>query len=311
MPIHGLSEQRRIPRLGKIKTGVLVVAQNGKSYPKAVDYFVCPPEVRKLYGEQPKELPVYFPTDDVSQLFPQELKSFRKSGLFCRGDGQRAWRWTETGDIAERTCPCELLESDECKPVATLNFLMPDVPGIGAWQYTTSSKNTIIGLNSAIETMHRTFGGLVGIPFTLKIVPQQTQRFDERHKEMVKTVIHVVTIDSQATFRDIWEWRKGIGAQVAALMPPPEPEGRALPSPEVVDQDTGHVAGGEVMATTESASMREELWSLFLESAGSEPTRALNLLRKSAKVNLNRVIDGLPDLSDDEALALLRIVTSA
>ena len=43
MPIKGLSEQRRLPRLGKIRLGVKKKNQKGIEYPASTDYFVCPP----------------------------------------------------------------------------------------------------------------------------------------------------------------------------------------------------------------------------------------------------------------------------
>ena len=52
--IKGLSDKRRLPRLGKIRLGVKAISQkSGKEYPKETDYFVCPPEVQAVYGEKP------------------------------------------------------------------------------------------------------------------------------------------------------------------------------------------------------------------------------------------------------------------
>src|SRR5262245_30112806 len=64
--IRGLSDKRRLPRLGKIRLGVTVVRGDGKSYPKATDYFVVPEIVASVLGEpRPKALPIMFPVDDV------------------------------------------------------------------------------------------------------------------------------------------------------------------------------------------------------------------------------------------------------
>src|SRR6266545_5331672 len=126
--IHGLSNKRRVPRLGRIKLGILIQEPGRKPYPRSVDYFVCPPEVQKLYGEQPRELPVMFPSDDPEAIFPQSLKMYRSAGLWCAGDARTAKRWDDKGRLVERPCPCEYLESGECGPVATLNMLLVDVP---------------------------------------------------------------------------------------------------------------------------------------------------------------------------------------
>lgn len=303
--IHGLSDQRRLPRLGKIKLGVMRQSSSGVSYPSKTDYFVCPEPVRKLYGDQPRELPVQFPVDEPATLFPQEYKMYRDSGLICRGDGAKATRWNDKGDLVELSCPCDFLESGECGPVGTLNFLMPDVPGIGIWQLTTGSRRSIVSINSSLETMSRAFGGLVGVPFTLRLVPEQSQRWDEAKQKMVKLMLYTVTIDSPATFRDIWEWRKRIGAPVTALMPATLPD--VLPSlPAPVDEAQTVIPGGDDAARQEHT--REALMTMFHEAAGGDAAKALLLLRRTAKANLRRSIDGLADLSDDEVATLTAIM---
>ena len=39
-PIKGLTEKRRLPRIGKIHLGIMAETKKGVPYPKAVDYFV-------------------------------------------------------------------------------------------------------------------------------------------------------------------------------------------------------------------------------------------------------------------------------
>ena len=92
--IKGLSERRRLPRAGKIRLGLMVQGAGGKMHPMATDYFVCPPEVTAALSlsEQPRELPIMFPSDDPDRIFAQVLKMYRRSGLFCSGDGETAKR---------------------------------------------------------------------------------------------------------------------------------------------------------------------------------------------------------------------------
>ena len=66
MAIKGVSEVVRLPRLGKIRLGVKRENSTGTPYPSPTDYFVCPDEVRKVFGEKPKELRIMFPTEDES-----------------------------------------------------------------------------------------------------------------------------------------------------------------------------------------------------------------------------------------------------
>jgi hypothetical protein len=53
MPIKGISEIVRLPRLGKIRLGIKKKTDAGVSYPSPTDYFVCPDELKKVFGEKP------------------------------------------------------------------------------------------------------------------------------------------------------------------------------------------------------------------------------------------------------------------
>ena len=76
MPIEGLSDRRRLPRLGIIRLGLKAKNAKGVEYPKEMDYFVCPPEVQKVYGEKPKELDVMIPCENIESCFPQYYKMY-------------------------------------------------------------------------------------------------------------------------------------------------------------------------------------------------------------------------------------------
>ncbi|WP_447973941.1 recombination directionality factor [Nitrospira sp. Kam-Ns4a] len=127
--IKGLSERRRLPRLGKIRLGVKVLAKHGQTYPAEVDYFVVPPEVAKVYGPKPKALDVMFPVQNRSIIFPQALKWYGSGrGLKCIGDGERAMRLNEqTGAMEPMDCPCPLLEQGQCSRRAHLMVILPKV----------------------------------------------------------------------------------------------------------------------------------------------------------------------------------------
>jgi len=94
--IKGLSDKRRLPRLGIIRLGIKKKSAKGVEYPAEVDYFVVPPEVQKLYGEKPKELDVMIPLNEIEAVFPCAYKHYGSSkGLKCSGDGEKAWRVNE------------------------------------------------------------------------------------------------------------------------------------------------------------------------------------------------------------------------
>lgn len=297
MPIRGLSEKRRLPRVGKIKLGLIVQEPGKRPYPRATDYFVCPETVtRTLRTPQPRALEVMFPHDDPAVLFPQEYKMYRTSGLYCRGDGEIAHRWSDEGQLVERECPCPFLEEGKCKPLATLNFLLPDVPGVGVWQINTSNQRSIIGLNSSLEQFSRTFGGLAGIPFTLRLQPEQYQRWDERDRKMKAGTLQVMSLTSELTLRQIVTWRSKVGAPVAALMPAAEitREEATEPTPAIETEIEDPVA-----------QERETLWTLFMDACGQDPEKAGKLGRNAVKRHLGRAVEGLADLTPDEVRTLL------
>mgnify|MGYP001583809671 CR=1 FL=1 len=248
--IKGLSEKRRVPRLGKIRLGVMVQEPGKKPYPKATSYLVCPSDVEKVFGEKPTRLDIMFPADDAAVIFSQELKMYRTSGLYCAGNNERARRWDEQGNLREIPCPCEYLESGECGPVATLSFFVPDCPGVGVYQLTTGNQRSIVSLNTSLETFSRMFGGLMGIPFTLILEPEQLQRFDERAKRMVKQTLHVLRLDSPYTIRQIVEWRDKHGKPVEALMPAPEPDEVSAAVLPAVEEEPAHAGVAEPVAVT-------------------------------------------------------------
>jgi len=198
--IKGLSEIRRLPRIGKIRLGVKNRNQQGVQYPSAVDYFVfedknTPKEVlekiKNLYGEKPRKLMIKFFSNDLEQIFPQFLKYYSKGQLICRGDGEKARRRQENGEISDILCSykeCPYYQQRMCRPVAHLKFYLEGVPG-GFFQIDTSSVNSIININTKIEQLKLIHGNITNIPLELTLVPIQVQvRGDRDSKSFNKTV---------------------------------------------------------------------------------------------------------------------------
>jgi hypothetical protein len=239
--IRGLSERRRLPRAGKIKLGVMVQPPGGgKAYPRATDYFVYPAEVQEVFGPAAKALRITFPLDDTAALFPQSLKMYRKGGgLFCAGDGDTAKRWDEKGELVERTCPCAFLDDGQCKPTAVLNFILPEVKGLGIWQMVVHGKTAIVGINSALEHFSATFGGLRGIPFLLKLGPEDTQRWDDKRKEMVRQTIMVPSLGADVSYMQVLDFRRALGAKVEAMMLPAAPDHETEDTEDDEDEGQG------------------------------------------------------------------------
>ena len=173
--IKGISEQRRLPRLGKIRLGVRGVTKSGKEYPVEKDYFVCPPEFAPVFGEKPKELRVMLPVNDPEEVFPQTMVWYGASrGPKCRGNGERAERINDAGEFEDRDCPCELRDKKECNPRAHLMVIVPEVSLGGVYQIDISSYHSIVDLNSGLDYIQALVGRIAMIPLKLRRVPRET-----------------------------------------------------------------------------------------------------------------------------------------
>ena len=232
MAIKGVSEVVRLPRLGKIRLGVKRENSTGTPYPSPTDYFVCPDEVRKVFGEKPKELRIMFPTEDESQWAGQHLKCYSASrGLICRGDGEVAVARVDikTGEIAtkeagqtelrEITCnpdSCAHYQRGQCRKVMNLQFLLPDCPGFGVYQLDTSSFYSMVNINSMVKLIRGICQRISMIPLSLKLVEQQVQPHGSR-----KTV-HVLSLAAPYSLAEIQKYAQTPPGQV--LLPPPDSE---------------------------------------------------------------------------------------
>lgn len=203
MPIKGLSDKHRMPRVGKIRLGIKKPNQSGFEYPQAIDFFLVKADdstpadmaaaFHKVYDEKPRELDILFPVNNREEFFPQWLKKYGKSGLLCRGDGETAGRVdTNTGEIEEIDCDpleCDAYAQKQCRRVGALQFILPRLPGVGCWQISTSSYNSIVNLNSNIDFITTLTRGVIAmLPLKLVLRPQSVL------VDGKKLVIHVMNL---------------------------------------------------------------------------------------------------------------------
>lgn len=233
--IKGVSEVRRLPRLGKIRLGVKKLSKGGKEYPSEVDYFVCPDEVKAAHGEEPKELPVMLPLNDVEAVFPQAYKWYGSSkGVRCSGDGESADRFNEdTGKWEERGCPCELLDQKKCSKRAHLMVVLPEVNMGGVYQIDTGSFHSIVDINSGMDyLMAVTKGRLSWVPMLLKRVPRETHNDGKKqtHYTLQLVMAPGTTIDQIEAYR-------GNKRREQYLLPEPVDENPAMDEGAIVVKD--------------------------------------------------------------------------
>jgi len=213
MPIKGLSDVRRLPRLGKIRLGVKKKNSKGVEYPSEVDYFIPAPstpselenerlidQFKELYGEEPKSINVMLPLADPEQVFPQWYKRYGKSTLLqCKGDGEKAVCISKEyakdlnilGEVdrgLEVEClgkECPYYQAKKCSEVATLQVLLPELEGAGVWQITTGSYHSIVNINSGIDYIRAMAGRINMIPLKLERREQEIQYEGKKSKHYI------------------------------------------------------------------------------------------------------------------------------
>lgn len=157
------------------------------------------------FGNEPKAINCLIRSSDINEAFPQNYKRYgRNTALKCIGDGQTALctdpqfvaglKELTVEELAElqeidvskvekdpekpivhcggRKCMYSIVNEEsknkECKATATLSIEIPVLGGIGCWQITTGSFNSILNINGFIRDMIGRFGRAHMLPLTLE-----------------------------------------------------------------------------------------------------------------------------------------------
>jgi hypothetical protein len=264
-PIKGISERRTIlPRLGKIRVGIKEKCDDDTWHPVPTDHFVCPDEVKKVFGEKPRELSIMFANEDKDQWASQYLRRYSPSlKLLCRGDGRRA---TVYGDLQRRYFPigsmaagmrreipcdpatCPHFTSGDCRPVMNLQFLLPDCPGFGVYQLDTASVHSMRAIDDTVDFIRSVSPRVAMIPLSLHLVEKEVQ------PEGCPKTAYVLKLTSRYSVTEIQRY--------AAENPP----GRALlvPMPDLeAPDDLFPRPASDAKPVTPAARASDELVSLY------------------------------------------------
>lgn len=273
MAIKGVSEVIRLPRLGKIRLGVRKENGEGISCPVSTEYFVCPDEVKKVFGEKPRDLRIMFPTEDSRQWASQYLRCYSASNrLICRGDGETALARVDihTGEIStmegqetellEITCnpaKCAYYKKSLCRRVMNLQFILPDCPGFGVYQLDTSSFFSIVNVNSCMELIQGVCGRLSMIPLSLKLADKEVQ-VDGKPK-----TVRVLNLTAPYSLIEIQRYAQIPPGQVL-LLPAPDSEAPDDLFPDDVAEPAAPLkptAGGRTV-TNLWTKVKSKVWQL-------------------------------------------------
>lgn len=176
----------KLPIGGKIRLGVKVVNEKGVTHPVELPYFVCPPAVKDVFGDEPTELIVFFPSKEIEEVFPQAYEKYgSNNALLCWGDGEvskTAQRLNlENGRWEDVVCPCEHFKKWDpktktggCDKTGHLRFMIPEVSIGTFFECTTHGTVSISEINSAFKVADVTTGGCWAmIPFRMRRVAKK------------------------------------------------------------------------------------------------------------------------------------------
>jgi hypothetical protein len=280
LSIEAIGIERRLPRLGKIRLGIMKKGRGGSEYPSATDHFVFDeqvPELAELFGDNCREIDgVMIPSEIEHNWLKTSRSAYSRSGLFCRSyDAEKATRTNmglndkgkprdpqghafleeqgqdvEPGMMYDLPCladECPYYAQKKCKKLGRIMFFILKSPRFGVYEISTTSINSIRNVYSAAEAIKETAGRITGIPLSIILQPLAVQ------PEGKKKTVFVLNLEFKSG---------GVGKllEVAATAPGT----KLIGAPEQVDDTPDDLyphGGGDL-----GADLGEE------PAAGAEPT---------------------------------------
>lgn len=190
-----------LPRLGSIRLGIKKQNKDGIDYPVEVDYFVVPPEVEAIYGKNPKELHIFFPSEDIEKTAPRAYKWHGAKELKCKGNGEIALCFrsqltknhvlfdgeSREGSKHEQVkvkCTCPLYDSGDCIIKMDLMVMLPRVSLGGVYQITTGSSNIIRRVDQYFDYLNEYFGRASRLPIKLTREEQEVTYVNDKDERV-------------------------------------------------------------------------------------------------------------------------------
>ena len=341
-PIKGITDQLRLPRLGKIRLGIKVEPEGKASYPRATNYFVCPPEVQEVFGKEPTSLRITFPTDNPEMWAGHWYRAYTTyRGLVCKGDGDTANRMVDldkvvdakTGSLPddlhpkfwpmasrdsantamrEIQCPgreCPQFQSKQCKPMMNLQFLLPEVEGAGGiWQIDTNSWNSIRNVLSGVTLIEALCGRTGLIPLSLSLVPMEVQPEGQGKK-----TVHVLQLTAPYKLADLFRYAAlPRGQAILALPAPDDDEPPDLFSEEEPTTPAVEVTVDDFFQPQADAEERRAAWTAVRDVIRKDTTGNFSKAKVVAWLSTNETIS-LPEqmLDAEDPPATDRLPTPA
>ena len=198
MPIVGLTDRGlSFPQIGKIRKGEMVKKGN-KTYPTDLDYFKIDfaegedelsAKFFTAYGDQPKEINIFLPFNEIKQMWDGYMESYTASRMLARSDGENViFRCDgKTGEAEvmnglnlETGLPEAHPEDNiagydyngkpvEYSPIGRLKVIIPELERAAYMMLTTGSWNDIRNISQQLAGLKELNNGTIkGIPLKLR-----------------------------------------------------------------------------------------------------------------------------------------------
>ncbi len=221
-----------------------------------------------------------FPPASPELFFAQWYKRYGSGALLkCKGDGEIAETTEEFAkglekigetdrgfiqvvckgpDCVYQTGKNEFCEKPQCAAMAALQVILPELSGIGVWQISTGSYNSIVNINSALEWLKGLCGRYAMIPLWLMRVPQDIQYEGKKSKH------YILQIDQNISIGEIQKF--------VSLTPV---ERALIPAPDEKKDELFYGKNGEkpLLPAPEKEGLIEEQLTEILEKIKSFTTR--------------------------------------
>jgi len=206
--IPGISDRGGLPRLGKIRLGMR--DSGGKGYPIEVKHFIVDPsdalpaamqanlltKIRERYGDEPLELGnVVFVSADRFEAFSENYEWWGGGRMLCQGNGETADRmdpdtgiWSPRATCVKSNRCAQWASGKQCKMIARLRFILPDIDISGYWQLDTGSQYSAANIRDGINMLTTIYGRIHGIPVTLVRAPRP---IEYQGKTRVHHIVHM------------------------------------------------------------------------------------------------------------------------
>ena len=271
MPITGLTDRGlAFPEIGQLRKGG---AKDANGYVgKDLNYFrVTFDEAetgaietfRRVYGEQPKEINIILPFDDIDRVWDAWMEAYTAGRMVARTDGTKyIYRvdpktgevlvkngepnvpYTEGEVVATVVSGKGVKEQIKCKATGRLKVVIPELQRLAYVTVLTTSVHDIGNISAQLEAIKKVNGGrIVGIPLVLRRRPKKIST-PSANGQRARRVKYMLSIEADP------EWVKAKLLEVKALALPGN--GFALlpsttPAPEPHPEEHDEIEEGEFM----------------------------------------------------------------